>query len=149
MCKFSIKSYKALRKFWDQVTQICQNFEKNISRVYPLTFSWRSSITDFWQCPEHASDSCIVLQKFSYWVSPPVIDNYCLLDLIDLHCVKCVRIRSYSGPYFPAFGLNTERYGVSLRIQFEWGKIRTRITPNTETFHTALAIHIKLHQANL
>ena len=30
------------------------------------------------------------------------------------HCVKCVRIRSYSGPQFPAFGLNSERYGVSL-----------------------------------
>ena len=24
------------------------------------------------------------------------------------HCVKSVRIRSYSGPYFPAFGLNTQ-----------------------------------------
>ena len=28
------------------------------------------------------------------------------------HCLKSVRIRSYFGPYFPAFGLNTERYGV-------------------------------------
>ena len=28
------------------------------------------------------------------------------------HCVKSVRIRNYSGPHFPAFGLNTERYGV-------------------------------------
>ena len=37
--------------------------------------------------------------------------------------------------YFPAFGLNTERYRVSLRIQSECGKIRTRITPNTDTFH--------------
>ena len=37
-------------------------------------------------------------------------------------------IRSYSGPYFPAFGLNTERYKVSLRIQSECKKIRTRIT---------------------
>ena len=26
-----------------------------------------------------------------------------------LHCVKSVRIRSYCGPYFPAFGLNTEQ----------------------------------------
>ena len=25
------------------------------------------------------------------------------------HCVKRVRIRSYSGPYFPAFGLNTDQ----------------------------------------
>ena len=32
----------------------------------------------------------------------------------------------FSGPYFPAFGLNTERYSVSLRIQSECGKIRTR-----------------------
>ena len=29
------------------------------------------------------------------------------------HYVKSDRIQSYSGPYFPAFGLNTERYGVS------------------------------------
>ena len=29
-------------------------------------------------------------------------------------------------PYFPSFGLNTERYGVSLHIQPECGKIRTR-----------------------
>ena len=32
----------------------------------------------------------------------------------------------FSGPYFPAFGLNTERYFVSLRIQSECRKIRTR-----------------------
>ena len=32
----------------------------------------------------------------------------------------------FSGPYFPAFGLNMERYSVSLRIQSECGKIRTR-----------------------
>ena len=32
-----------------------------------------------------------------------------------VHCVKSVRIQSFSGPYFPVFGLNTERYGVSLQ----------------------------------
>ena len=25
------------------------------------------------------------------------------------HCVKSVRIRSFTGPYFPTFGLNTEQ----------------------------------------
>ena len=55
-----------------------------------------------------------------------------------MHCVKSVRIRSYSGLYFPAFGLNTERYSVSLRIQSECGKMRTRITPNTDTFHAVM-----------
>ena len=43
-----------------------------------------------------------------------------------LSCVKSVQQRSFSGPYFPAFGLNRERYGVSLCIQSECGKIRTR-----------------------
>ena len=32
----------------------------------------------------------------------------------------------FSGPYFPVFGLNTERYFVFPRIQSQWGKIRTR-----------------------
>ena len=33
------------------------------------------------------------------------------------HCVKSVRIRSYSGPYFPAFGLNAERSPYSVQMQ--------------------------------
>ena len=32
----------------------------------------------------------------------------------------------FSGPYFHTFGLNTEKYFTSLRIQCECGKIRTR-----------------------
>ena len=52
------------------------------------------------------------------------------------HCVISVRIRCFSGPYFAAFGLNTEKYGVSLRIQSECGNIRSRKTLNTDTFHT-------------
>ena len=51
------------------------------------------------------------------------------------HCLKSVRIRSYSGPYFLAFGVNMERYGAFFHIQSECGKIRTRITPNADTFH--------------
>ena len=60
--------------------------------------------------------------------------NY--LDILrTLTASKNVRIRSYYRPYFPEFGLNTERYGVSVRIQFESGKMQTRITANTDTFH--------------
>ena len=53
----------------------------------------------------------------------------------DEHCVKSVRVWNCSGPYFPAFGRNTERYSVSLRIQFECKKIRTRKTANMDNFH--------------
>ena len=31
-----------------------------------------------------------------------------------------------SGPYFPAFGLNTKIYGVNLHFQSEWREIWTR-----------------------
>ena len=32
----------------------------------------------------------------------------------------------FSGPFFPAFGLNAEIYSVNLQVQYEYGKIRTR-----------------------
>ena len=50
--------------------------------------------------------------------------------------MKSVRIQSFSDPYFPAFGLNMEKYGVFLRIQSECEKIQTRKTPNADTFQT-------------
>ena len=61
-----------------------------------------------------------------------------------MHCVKSVRIRSYSGPYFPVFGLNTERY-----ISSEWGKIRTRISPNTDTFYAVMIMGLYLYVPEL
>ena len=54
---------------------------------------------------------------------------------LTFHVLKSVRIPSFSGPHFPTFGLNTEIYFVNLRIQTECGKIRTRKTPNTDTFY--------------
>ena len=45
---------------------------------------------------------------------------------------KSVRIRSFSGLHFPAFGLNTVIYYVSLRIS-ECGKMQTIKTPTTDT----------------
>ena len=64
--------------------------------------------------------------------------------MFDMHCVKSVRIRSHSGPHFPAFGLKTERYFLSLRIQSECGKMRTIITPNTDTFYSVMVLSIPL-----
>ena len=54
--------------------------------------------------------------------------------LLHCHCMKSVQIRSFSGPYFSAFGLNTERYSGSLRIRSECGKIRTRKKIRSWTF---------------
>ena len=49
------------------------------------------------------------------------------------YCVKSACIRSFSGPYFPVSGLDTER--LCLRIQSECRKVRTKKTPNTDIFH--------------
>ena len=57
--------------------------------------------------------------------------------------MKSVRIRSYSGPYFPTVGMNTQRYSVSFRIQFECEKKRARITPNTYTFYAVIISYFR------
>ena len=49
------------------------------------------------------------------------------------HCMKSIPIRSFSGPYFPAFCLNRDRYSISFRIQSECGIISTAKTPKTDT----------------
>ena len=67
----------------------------------------------------------------------------CVILIFDDHCVKSARIQSYSDPYFPTFGLNLERYGVSVLIQSKRGKIRTRITTNTDTFHVVVTLLLK------
>ena len=56
---------------------------------------------------------------------------------VSVHCVKSVCM-GFPGLYFPAFGLNTENYKVNLRIQSEYKKMRTRKTPNMDTFYTVV-----------
>ena len=53
----------------------------------------------------------------------------------DQHWVKNVHFQSFSGPYFPAVRLNTDIYSVNLHIQSGCRKIRTKKTPNMDTFH--------------
>ena len=55
--------------------------------------------------------------------------------LIGYHCMKSVRIWSFSDPYFPAFELNTERYGV-----FSAYSAWAREFPNMDTFHSVYLI---------
>ena len=50
------------------------------------------------------------------------LDAWAMTVKLNIHCVKSVRIRSYSGPHFP-----------------ECGKMWNRITPNMETFHAVIS----------
>ena len=98
--------------------------------------------------PVHAASLFLYLVKTSrkLWLSdvfkgyrnrPLAWNGSTMTFLLYNNCrVKSVHIRSFSGPYFPAFGLNIEKCSVSLRIQSECTKIRTRKTPNIDTFYT-------------
>ena len=55
-----------------------------------------------------------------------------LMIFVRYRCVKGVRIRNFSGSYFPTFGLYTERHFV--RVEFECGEVRSRKSPNTALF---------------
>ena len=61
------------------------------------------------------------------------------------HCVRSVHILNFYGRYFPAFGLNTERYSISLRIQCKCGKMQTRKTANTDNVYAVKCLnHLRL-----
>ena len=64
------------------------------------------------------------------------------IEIANIHCVKSVQIRIFSGPHFPTFGLNTERYEVSLRVQSECGKYGPEKTPYLDTFHKVIVSSI-------
>ena len=51
--------------------------------------------------------------------------------LVNYHCVKRVQMLSFSGPYFPVFGLNTGKYGPEK-------------TTYLGTFHTVLFVNYLL-----
>ena len=120
-------------------------FLNNLKReIFQLLNEWRNKQTKKLNNPKKVLDllypiptTCYHLQLFcliNFFVTSHTLIHIAKVFSLR-HCVKSVRIRSFSGPYFPSFGLNTERYGASLRIQFECGEIRTRITSNTDTFY--------------
>ena len=98
------------------------NFFIVIGKSFKCAKSWLSSIISsyfYWIFRTSAAQAAIKHKKCPY------------LELSGLH--------------FPAFGLNTERYWVSLRIQSECGKMRIRMTPNTDTLH-AVNVDLKNNQ---
>ena len=96
----------------------------------------------------------IYFQSISFYSFLPqklnVTDSFLLLKSTILESrVQYDSLRKkcpYSELFWSLFSrirTNTERYGVYLRIQSKCGKIRTRITPNTDTFRavTNIALH--------
>ena len=72
-----------------------------------------------------------VIDKSTLWynffvlfqLSPVSYRIYCRVLEIS---VRIIQMRCFSGPRFPVLELNSEIYGVNLRIQSKYEKIRTR-----------------------
>ena len=68
------------------------------------------------------------------------------------HCVKILRIRSYSGPHFPELRLNVERRSFCpylFQMRENAGKIRTRKTSNANSFYAKSDADVTYQTVNL
>ena len=107
-------------------------------------------------CVFNKSFQAIFVHFFCYHLSTE-LSNFNITIRISLvqwltafsNCMKSVRIQSLSGSYFSAFGLNTERYGVSVCIQSKCGNKRSRKTPSTDTFLNFFFWMNAIHYYNL
>ena len=125
-----VKSVQIRSFFWSAFSRIRTEYGE-ILRIFPYSVQIRENMDQ---------------KKLRIWTHFTQCMLSWLLQLLvkDWHCVKIVRIWSFSGPYFPTFGLKTERC-VSLCFQSECGRWRTRKTPNTDTFHAVWFIHLSFN----
>ena len=93
-----IECHSCFWEAWSKPFKISKKeiFAKIVSSWKLLNVFTKTSILDVWQGSEHASASQHSDHKT--WIC-------------HMHCVKSARVRSFCGPYFPAFGLNTEMRG--------------------------------------
>ena len=63
-----------------------------------------------------------------------VIGEHWTVFIAEYHCVKSVRIRSFSGLYFPTFGLNTDQKN------FEYGHFSRSALPTVKWEKTNMTI---------
>ena len=121
ICKVNlILSKKNCCIFYNVISPVLKNLffrnRKILSNNFRLNII---SCKQNWKIFACSKSFSIFHSELALWIRPKMI----------ITAWKVSKYRVFSGTYFPAFGLNTERYGVysvSLRIQSECGKIRSR-----------------------
>ena len=91
-------------------------FVKIVNAWKSLIICTKCSFLDFWQGSEYNSEFDTIAFTLN-------------LDFKNSNNGTAWKVSKYeviSGPYFPAFGLNTEIYSVNFQIQSECRKMRTR-----------------------
>ena len=113
--------YSVLRSCWNFLiwTKYHGPIKKQLCMY--ITCNLRQTILNFWKQSCGIFFVSVVLSRIDRRITKL---NYDHISKI-IYCLKSVRIRSFSGPYFHSFGLND------------------RQTPNTDTFYSVILIIIK------
>ena len=96
-----------------------------VCQVYNEKRSSELSLTACKKCLQNRSKYTIAVFRTDMHLSqksskskdhppPPLLTWFCLIWCFLM--LLCLIARNYSGPHFPAFGLNTDRYSLSFRI---------------------------------
>ena len=98
-------------------------YNKTTVRRLGMTVNNRHILSHIWNTVcKKVIHKLHVLFRFANYISQRKLKIIIKASLRE----KCPNTDFFSGPYFPVFGLNTKIYGVNLRIQSEYRKIRTR-----------------------
>ena len=125
LCYFSPSSFRLLFSI------ILAKLNGKVAKIYYNVFTTLSNIVRWSNVLQIEKHSMLVIWQGSEGVEnerkSKTFNIYVLLwDTNQSTVWKVSQYRIFSGPYFPAFGLYAERYSVSLHIQSEYRKIRTR-----------------------
>ena len=128
-----------MRGIWKKSNTFKEGFQSRVNN-FPL---------QMW-CPLHLIEDHHLIKSMKFILRTNVLAKSCTRYTLRKKPPYSELFWSAFFPYFPAFGLNTERYSVSLRIQYgeilrissfsvrmreNAEKMRTRITPNTDSFY--------------
>ena len=85
----------------------------------------------------HVTLTWLFSEKQNYRTTSMQEGYHPLAQILKINAAwKVFKYGVFSSPHFLAFGLNTERSSISLCIQYECGKMQTRITPNIRALFT-------------
>ena len=119
--------------------------------LHNLKKTWKTPMEE-WYFQQSCRLNKSIAQSIAYTKTSPIFTV--VIRYFNIFSTTLRRKCSYSElfwsaffPYFPAFGLNTERYRVSLCIQSKWGKMWEKCGPEQLriwTLFTQCQVQIKL-----
>ena len=118
------KKKQAIIKLYDFIKGNTDIFDQRMTTysTKPKSSKWIICAFSYMLDVARVNASTVTLLINGLSRKPYAIDSFkfiweFLMLWLDRHCVKSFYIRNFSGPYFPAFGLNTPYLSVLIRMQ--------------------------------